>query len=107
MPCDKVKWLMGSAEKTLVAFPKCASYVDGTSSGNGVGDQVAVLADWNGSYTEASAAYDATYGMAHWVALVLHIIGVELYVSAPLPPMSIHAVTIRHCSSSEASGLIM
>jgi hypothetical protein len=90
MPCDKIEWLMGSAEKTLATFPKCASYVNGTSSGNGVGDQVAVQANWKGSYPEASAAYDATYGMAHWVALILHIVGVEIYVSASLLPMPTH-----------------
>lgn len=85
MPCDKIEWMMGSATRTLAAFPSCASYVDGHGGGNGTHGYVAVLANWKGSTPEASAAYDATYGMAHWVALVLHIVGAEVYVSARSP----------------------
>lgn len=94
MPCDKIEWLLGSAEQTLAAFPACAAYVSGTGGGNSPLDQAAVLANWNGPMPEASAAYEAAYGMAHWVALVLHIVGAELYVSASPPPLPAPAAAL-------------
>ena len=67
---------MRSEAATVAAYPECASYFDGTSPFQ----QAAVHAKFGGSGTEIGAALNMCFGMALWVALAMHAIGVEVYV---------------------------
>ena len=59
-------------------YPACASYLNGTD----VGQEAVVHADFGGDVsTELGAALNMSFGMALWLALALHAVGVEIYVS--------------------------
>ena len=62
----------------LVAFPSCASYVDGSNL-----EQVApVSANMaGGAAANAGAALSISFGAALWLAFNIHAFGVEIYVS--------------------------
>lgn len=72
--------MMGGDDKAAEAFPLCSAVFKGSDIDL---HAVPVQADLRGTAPEASAAYTITYGMAHWLALVIHILGVEVYVSHP------------------------
>lgn len=78
--CDKVASFYNSTETFHKAYPSC----------NLSTDYVAVKADMNaGNAGNAAAALDLSFGMAVWLALALHAIGVEIYVSdSPLATFS-------------------
>lgn len=72
---------MRSEQATLARYPECASYLNGTNPGQ----QAAVHANFgSGEPVEIGAAMNMCFGMALWVALSLHAIGVEVYVSSKL-----------------------
>lgn len=74
--CDKVASFYDTNKDLLAAYPACSS-----SSA-----WVAVKADMNGtSGVNAAAALNLSFGMSVWLALALHAIGVELYVSFSYP----------------------
>lgn len=78
MPCDKVSFLMGTAEKTLKSYPECESYF----SGHDTNKVVLVPATMQGNGSNATAALSLTFGAAFWLAFALHAVGVEIYVRA-------------------------
>lgn len=70
--CDKMGSFYKSNEALLEAYPSC----------NSSSNYVAVKADMNaGNAGNAMAALDLSFGMSVWLALALHAIGVEIYVS--------------------------
>jgi hypothetical protein len=77
-PCAKIAFVMKSDARTLAAYPGCASYLDGTNPWQ----EAVVHADFKGEHaTEIGAALNMNFGMALWVALIIHAVGVEIYVS--------------------------
>ena len=78
MSCDKVFFLMGTAEKTLKSYPECDSYF----SGHDTNKVVLVPATMQGNGSTATAALSLTFGGAFWLAFILHAVGVEIYVRA-------------------------
>lgn len=77
-PCAKIAYTMRSEQATLEKYPTCESYFDGSSPGQ----QAVVHADFgSGNSTELAAAMNLCFGMALWVALAMHAVGVEVYVS--------------------------
>lgn len=75
-PCDKIDFIIGR-EQTLESYPDCASFYNGSRP-----DQnVLVLGDFNGNADKIGTALNLNFGMAFWLALFLHAIGVEIYVS--------------------------
>ena len=83
-PCDKIDFMIGK-EQTLESYPDCVSFYNGSQP-----DQnVLVLGDFNGDADKIGTAFNMNFGMAFWLALFLHVIGVEIYVSLsePIPPM--------------------
>lgn len=76
--CAKIADTIPSGMDLVSAYPECASYADGSNL-----DQVsAVLASMSGATAaNAGAALNANFGMAIWIASVLHAVGVEIYVS--------------------------
>lgn len=61
-------------------YPTCAAVVNGTNQ-LGDGLQVAVLAKFaSKNVEEISAAMQACFPMASWLAWLLHAVGVEVYL---------------------------
>jgi hypothetical protein len=77
MPCAKVASMMGSAERTLRAYPECEAYF----SREDVNKMVLVHASMDGNGSNAMAILSFSFGAAFWLAFVLHAVGVEVYVS--------------------------
>ncbi|KAJ1713543.1 hypothetical protein NYO67_4257 [Aspergillus flavus] len=74
-PCDKIDFIIGR-EQTLESYPDCASFYNGSRP-----DQnVLVLGDFNGNADKIGTALNLNFGMAFWLALFLHAIGVEIYL---------------------------
>lgn len=71
--------MVDNVNRTLALYPDCASYF----SGENPGQQTVVHADLPGatSAAEAGAATGMVFGMAVWLALAIHAIGIEIYVS--------------------------
>ena len=76
-PCAQLEWdNKGDVQKTLHYYPECESYFNGSNPNqHGI-----IHADFKGRYEEVGAALDVSFGMATWLALALHAIGVEIYV---------------------------
>jgi len=60
-----------------VAYPECEGYM----AGNDPHGLAKVKADVNGTPVELAAAFGSVFGAAFWLALALHAIGIEVYVS--------------------------
>ncbi|KAK1624253.1 hypothetical protein BDP81DRAFT_330556 [Colletotrichum phormii] len=77
-PCDQVAFMVGNMNRTLQLYPACASYF----SGENPGQQTIVHADILNptSAAEAGVAAGMPFGMALWLALALHAIGIEIYL---------------------------
>ncbi|KAM0811323.1 hypothetical protein AB5N19_11679 [Seiridium cardinale] len=78
--CSQIESIyQGSQKATLGFFPDCAPYYAG-----GPADlRVIVKADLAGNVAEKAAAAGIFFGAAGWVALTIHAIGIEIYVSKP------------------------
>lgn len=79
-PCAKIAFALNKKPESqiLSAYPACAAFFDGTNAQQ----EAVVHASFSGEYvTEIGAALDMSFGMAVWVATVLHVVGVEIYVS--------------------------
>ncbi|KXJ85614.1 hypothetical protein Micbo1qcDRAFT_221929 [Microdochium bolleyi] len=77
MLCAKIDFMMQRRETVLAAFPGCAPFY----SGQEPLAHVAVHASNPGAnVAEVTAAFNATFGMALWLALVLHAVGIEIYL---------------------------
>jgi hypothetical protein len=78
-PCAKLDWTLGGQNKTLATYPSCRPFYDG-SRPNAV---ASVRADLNnGGPEQSGAALGLNFGMGVWLALFIHAIGVEIYVSS-------------------------
>jgi hypothetical protein len=75
--CAKLLDVMGDAQQLAENYPSCASLID---AGN-LQAVAAVEADYGGSVEQLMSAMNITFGMAGWLGLGLHAIGVEVYVS--------------------------
>lgn len=77
-PCAQIADTIAGDMDLVSAFPACASYADGSN----LNQVSAVLASMDGdSAANAGAALHVSFGMAIWLATVIHAIGVEIYVS--------------------------
>ncbi|OHE99725.1 hypothetical protein CORC01_05083 [Colletotrichum orchidophilum] len=77
-PCDQVAFMIGKMSRTLHLYPDCATYFSGENSGQ----QTIVHADFLNptSAAEAAVAVGMPFGMALWLALALHAVGIEIYL---------------------------
>ncbi|CAJ2508918.1 Uu.00g139440.m01.CDS01 [Anthostomella pinea] len=76
LPCAKVAWLLGNQENTLSVYPDCGAYFDGSDAHK----NIAVLGSIHGNLAERASALDMTFGTAHWLALLVHVMAVEIYL---------------------------
>lgn len=78
--CAQIAWFYtnyGTGDP-LADYPQCASPSDNTTI---LPDTyVAVHADLNGRVEQIGASLDINFGMAIWLALFIHMAGVELYL---------------------------
>lgn len=76
MECAKLDYIIEDRVEMSSTYPDCIAYFNGTQT-----DQAAVVqADFNGSVEQIGASLDMTFGMAMWLALWLHAMGVEIYL---------------------------
>lgn len=76
-PCAQIAFALGENE-TLAAYPQCADYFNG----NAPNLPVIVTADFSSDNSmELSAALGIPFGAAGWLALLLHTLAIETYVS--------------------------
>lgn len=74
MSCEKLASFYDSFEAMHEVYPSCTS----------ADDWAAVKADMNGGTAENSgAALYVSFGIGLWIAMVLHAVGIEVYVSVP------------------------
>lgn len=89
-PCKVVEYLVaevGPVNRTAQLFPACEDYMSGKNP-----DQWTVvearLSDLD-SPVPAAASLQLGFALAASIAFVIHLVGVELYVSLSLPPSSL------------------
>lgn len=75
--CAKIADTIAEGLDLVSEYPACASYTDGSN----LNQVSAVLADMDGSSAaNVGAALNMSFGMALWLAFVVHAVGVEIYV---------------------------
>jgi hypothetical protein len=80
MPCSKIVGIMttygipGQAARGL--YPACVPFLNGQSDPHAV-----VQVGGVGRPEQIAASLDISFGMSLWLALMLHAIGIEIYVS--------------------------
>ncbi|KAK2058673.1 hypothetical protein LY76DRAFT_593072 [Colletotrichum caudatum] len=76
--CGQVAYTIGDSNRTLELYPDCAAYFSGANPNQ----QTIVHADilTATSAAEAGAAVSLSFGMAFWLALAIHAVGVEIYL---------------------------
>ncbi|KAK2802237.1 hypothetical protein FQN50_007417 [Emmonsiellopsis sp. PD_5] len=83
-PCEKIDFTWkqyGIPISYLQAYPSCAPPPNGTALPPGYAPMAVIKADKNGAEpAQIGANIDVSFGLAMWVALFLHIAGVELYL---------------------------
>ncbi|KAJ1323769.1 DUF2306 domain-containing protein [Microdochium nivale] len=93
MLCAKIDFMMRRRETVLAAFPGCAAFY----SGDDPLAHVAVhAANPGANVAEVTAAFNATFGMALWLALVLHAVGIEICMSFLLRLTPAEALRLRN-----------
>ncbi|KAI0132356.1 hypothetical protein BJ170DRAFT_245030 [Xylariales sp. AK1849] len=76
-PCDKINFILKSAEATRSLYPGCSSFL----SGENPAQQVLVRASFpSKDPVQIAAGFNLVFGMAAWLSLALHAIGIELYL---------------------------
>ena len=73
MPCSEIAFLQESREAFEANFPQCSA-INGTTD-----DWIAVKASFGGK-AEVATALGLNFGMAGWLALFMHAVGVEIYL---------------------------
>lgn len=88
MPCGSIDFILKDESTVVRRYPECAAYYDGSKPG-----QYAIVpATMSGpDGAQVAAALNLCAGGSFWLALVLHAVGIEIYVSmAPDYRLSIH-----------------
>ncbi|KAI1640125.1 hypothetical protein F4809DRAFT_592672 [Biscogniauxia mediterranea] len=78
IPCDKLAWMIGGQNETLSLYSACLAFF----AGEILFPHAAVWASLPDvtNVAEAAAALDSTFGMALWLAFIIHAAGIELYL---------------------------
>ena len=78
-PCKKIDYIYkGDEAEVLKSYPGCSAFYDGSNPAA----SVMAKADMSGSnVVQIVAAMNMTFGGSIWLALALHAVGIEIYVS--------------------------
>lgn len=74
MPCEEIDFLYDDKIEFQTSFPQCLS------ANSTVDGWIAVKANFPNSAPGIATAFGMTFGTAGWLALLLHAIGVEIYL---------------------------
>ena len=74
MPCKEIDFLYDNKAKFATSFPQCLS------ANSTVDGWIAVKADFPNSKPGIAVSLGITFGAAGWLALFLHMVGVEIYL---------------------------
>jgi hypothetical protein len=81
-PCAKIESTLPSPSLLLKMYPACEPYANGSN----LDEVAAVKANLDGETgVNAGASLNVSFGMALWLSVVIHAIGVEIYVSTTGP----------------------
>ena len=75
--CDEISFVLNSADALNNSYPQCAP-----AGGDPAAVRVAIRAAVNGDSLGLGSSVRVTWGMSLWVAIVIHALGVEIYVCA-------------------------
>ncbi|USP80339.1 uncharacterized protein yc1106_07613 [Curvularia clavata] len=75
--CAKIAATISEDVDLLTSYPSCANYVDGTNP-NAVSSVAATFGA--GDTASIGATLNVVFGMAIWLSLALHAVGVEIYL---------------------------
>jgi hypothetical protein len=75
--CDEVSFVLGNATALQKSYPQCAQ-----AGSNITHVHIAIHASLKEGKLGSGSCVRAIWGMCMWVAIVLHILGVETYVRA-------------------------
>ncbi|KAI0199332.1 hypothetical protein F4808DRAFT_432800 [Astrocystis sublimbata] len=81
VPCDKIEFVLGSPERTLELYPECSSYVNGTNLFRKAAADAYIFTP-EVDVVQLVAAMSMTYGVAGWIALFAHVVGLEVYIQS-------------------------
>lgn len=83
-PCSQIAFVLGQ-DGTVADYPQCSQYFDESDPT----ERVIVTADFaSNNPVELAASLAVPFGTAGWLALLLHTIAIELYVSSARNPIS-------------------
>ena len=75
--CAELDYMLSHIQNfTEAQYPECKAWYTGENPNQ----HAIVLADQDGDIGEVSTALGVSFGMAVWLALAIHAIGVEIYV---------------------------
>jgi hypothetical protein len=75
--CEEISFVLNSMDALQQSYPQC------TQAGGNLGRvRVAIRAAVDGDRLGLGSSVRVTWGMAMWVAIVIHSLGVEIYVRA-------------------------
>lgn len=82
LSCSEIGWFYTRYDlgDPLAVYPACASVLPNDKLPSANDTYVAVQADYYGSPEQIGASLDINFGMSIWIALLLHAVGVEVYL---------------------------
>ena len=75
MPCGEIASLYNSSARLSQLYPRCSNL------SSTVDDMVIVQANFSDQPEQIAASLGLSFGMAMWLALILHLVGVEIYLA--------------------------
>ncbi|KAI5922503.1 hypothetical protein F4810DRAFT_254164 [Camillea tinctor] len=78
IPCDKLSWMLGGRNETLSLYPACLPFFTGESPFKHAAVRESLSDATN--IAEVAAVLNSTFGMALWLAFIIHVAGIELYL---------------------------
>ena len=75
MSCDEIAFLYNSSVLVNELYPQCSNF------NSTVNDMVVIQAKFGNQPEQIAASLGLSFGMALWLALVLHLVGVEIYLA--------------------------
>lgn len=96
--CAEIGYVLKTPQALAQAFPQCGT-PDALANPNAI--HTAVHASWKEGPLGRASASRASFGMALWVAMILHCLGIEFYLRATMD----ESKRLRELSERRASGL--
>ncbi|KAI1139139.1 hypothetical protein F5Y05DRAFT_339676 [Hypoxylon sp. FL0543] len=76
-PCDKISFILGGENATLASYPECAPFFSGEDPKRHVAVHATAITK---DKVETAAVINMVFGMAGYMAIIVHLLLVELYL---------------------------